>query len=196
MIPQQRIQPLATGVAFLGAKASADIGPLLDREDGGIALQDPSEGLLYQAWSARIVGGTQIVITPASGGDTIWITGSEITECSLAFDQNMTPVIAYVEAGIAKLNWFDVTVNMQVTNVYDDTYKNPRVSLDDKHKLASSTSDVIIAYLRDGNLYYRQQRDRYLTEYLLESVMENRILQKIGMNISNRFQFQIADRIR
>ena len=44
---------------------------------------------------------------------------------------------------------------------------NPRVTLDDKRRGQTSSSDVILAYLRAGSLYYRQQRDRYLTEYLL-----------------------------
>lgn len=189
MIPQQRIQPLASPAAFLGARASADIGWPLDYEDGGIALQDPSAGLLYQQWTGRLLDGTTITLQGSNmESPTTWLTGAGITEFSFTFDQNMKPAVAFVEGGVAKLNWFDVTVNQQVTTSFGDSVKNPRVSLDDKHRLASATSDVIFAYLRNGNLYYRQQRDRYLVEYPLATFVAGR-LNKIGMNVKNRFQF-------
>lgn len=190
MIPQGRLSSVTLFAPFMGARGDSGIGPILDREDGGIALNDPSEGLLYQPWLG-VCDGVSITLSAPNTAPVTWITGAEISEFSFSFDQNMRPAVAYVEAGIAKLNWFDVAVNQQVTTVYDDTYRNPRMSLDDKHRLASDTSDVIFAYLRGGSLYYRQQRDRYLTEYLLASGVQGR-LNRIGLNRQNRMQFELV----
>ncbi|WP_299589679.1 hypothetical protein, partial [uncultured Microbulbifer sp.] len=162
---------------------------ITDYERGGIALQDPSRGLNVQTWRARVLeDGRAIVLDAQQVRASTVITGVNITEVSLAFDQNMRPVIAYVESGTAKLYWYDSSQDAQVTTSWPG-FITPRVSLDDKRQLQSSVSDVIFAYLKDGNLYHRQQRDRYGTEYLLASNVNSPGLVKIGMSRNLRFQF-------
>lgn len=173
---------------FLGGRA-LPVTDIRDYETGGIALQDPSQGLLVQTWRARILNNnTDIVVDADSVAETTLISGTNITEVSLAFDSNMNPAVAYVEDGTAKLYWFDSTLPGQTTTEFPGIV-TPRVSLDDKRPLQSAIRDVIFAYLRDGNLYYRQQRDRYLTEYLLQEDVGSPGLIKIGMNRQLRFQF-------
>lgn len=165
--------------------------PILDRKDrefGGIALNDPSRGLEYQVWRAEIPPSLdKIVISADEVPPFTIITGQEITEVSLSFDQNMEPAIAYVEAGSAKLRWFDSSQSAVVVTDFGPTYKTPRVSMDDKGD-QSGANDVIFAYVRDHQIYYRQQRDRYEIEYLV-STRKVRRLQKIGMTDQYRFQF-------
>jgi hypothetical protein len=190
MIPQERISTVPLPAAFLGARDAPDIGPLLDREDGGVALQDPSQGLLVRRWLG-VCDGTDITLSTAGVEPIVVISDTDITEFSFSFDQNMNVVVGYRAAGIAKLNWFDVVANAQVTTVYGADYLSPRVALDDKHPLASDTSDVIFAYIRGDALYYRQQRDRYQQERLLAGSVPG-ALNKIGMNAENRFQFEFV----
>jgi hypothetical protein len=188
MIPEERLSTIPKGAAFMGARASTDIGPLLDREDGGVDLQDPSQGLLAKQWLG-VCDGSDIVISASGVSPITVVTDSDITEFAFTFDQNMNVTVSYRAGGITKLNWFDIIANDQVTTTWGADYLSPRVALDDKHPLASDTSDVIFAYVRDGALYYRHQRDRYQAEKLLLADMEGRLLRKIGMNTQNRFQF-------
>lgn len=195
MIPEERISSEQLRSAFLGAKNSPDIGPMLDRENGGVALQDPSQGLLVRQWLGT-ASSTQIQISTQGVSPIVVVNDVDISEFSFSFDQNMNVVVAYVAGGVTKLNWFDVMVPGQVTTSFGSLV-TPKVSLDDKHELANDTSDVIFSYIRDGSLYYRQQRERYQTERLLAdatTLEENGIsdprLRRIGMNVNLRFQWE------
>lgn len=187
MIPEYRLSTTAAPDDFLGARNNPLIGPILDYEDGGIGIQDPSAGLLVQVWTGRVSQNAVLLSAPNTPEFT-WLTGESISEFSFTFDQNMKPTVSYIDAGIAKLNWFDLVDNVQKTTTFGAEYRHPRVALDDKHPLASGTSDVIFAYVRSGSLYFRAQRDRYAIEYFLKAdVIET--LRKIGMNTRGRFQF-------
>ncbi|MCO1337134.1 hypothetical protein MO867_22680, partial [Microbulbifer sp. OS29] len=100
----------------------------------------------------------------------------------------MRPVIAYVEAGTAKLYWYDSSAGAQTTSTWPGII-TPRLTLDDKRSTQTSASDVIFAYLNNGHLYYRQQRDRYEIEYRLQENVNSPGLIKIGMNRQFRLQF-------
>ncbi len=159
-----------------------------DHETGGIGIQDPNLGLFVQPWSTRVSeNGTQIIVSAPNTPDTLLYTGTNITEVSLTFDQLMNPTYCFVEDGSTKLRWFDTSLGQMVTTDYGTTYISPKVSLDDKFD-NTGINDVIFAYIRDNILYYRLQRDRYLTEYQVSSSPVRRI-QKIGMTAGYRFQF-------
>ncbi len=177
---------------FLGGRTQL-VRAIEDFETGGIALQDPSRGLQYQTWRARIVKhNTQIVLDAEQVPANVFITGNNLTEVSLTFDRNMRPAIAYVEDGMAKLYWYDAIQSAPVTTSYPGII-TPRVSLDDKRPLQSAVSDVIFAYLKNNGLYYRQQRDRYQQEYLLQANINSPGLIKIGMNRQLRLQFLLRN---
>lgn len=180
---------------FIGGRA---LSLELDRdfETGGVALSDPSEGHLVQVWETYVAPNLiDIVIKDEAGNETIIYEGTDlITEISCTFDQNMRQTFAFVEGGIAKLDWYDTQLGARTVTIYSDI-DNPRVSLDDKRATQMDSNDIIFAYIKNGNLYHRRQRDRYQTEYLLaENVLpdtENSILRRIGLNNVNRFQFEI-----
>jgi len=114
-------------------------------------------------------------------------SGQDITEVSLSFDQLMRPTIVFVEQGIPKMKWFDSTEGGEVVTEYPASYKNPRVTLDDP--IASSAdSDILFFYLKNGDLCYRQQRDRYTIEYTYATEVGIRYLHKVGMTASRRLQ--------
>src|SRR5690606_25942974 len=70
--------------------------------------------------------------------------------------------------------------------------KSPRAVLDDKRSHQISVSDIIIAYIRDNNLYARIQRDRYEIEYQLISTLDpDAILDQIGMGTNWRLHFRL-----
>jgi len=164
---------------------------LLDYEEGGIALNDASQGLQVQTWLLRLDDGGLFYIYPEDGEETLLFTEELALSCSLAFDQNMRPVVAYETAEDSRLRWFDTVANGIVTTTYAGA-RNPRLSMDDKRELATQlgTNDVIFAYLIGNSLRYRQQRDRYLVEYDLGESTRFRRLNNIGMGVNNRFNFQ------
>ncbi len=120
----------------------------------------------------------------------VWLTVPYMTEISFSFDVNMQPVVAFVASGQSYLNWYDSSVNDYITTSLGADITTPRVALDDKRYVATNgyqLSDVILAYIRAGNLYYRQQRDRYGVERLLATNIKPLI--RIGFNRGLRFQW-------
>lgn len=178
---------------FLGARAQV-FPDYIDYMDGGVGIQDPSLGLDYQVWTAEIVEDIvedRIVLSAPTHPATTVYTGDDITEVSLAFDQNMNVCVAFVEAGMAKLLWYDTTVQDMVVTELGAGVSHPRVALDDNREFNLANSDIILAYIKDGALYYRQQRDRYQIERQLSSGPWIALV-RIGMGSTLRFQFQVV----
>lgn len=168
-------------------RVNSTLQPLIDYEMGGRAINDTSAGLQYQLWRVR-VDEDVVYLGPDGGNEQPAFIRPGITEVALAFDQNMQPVIAFTQGGQAWLWWFDGTVpGMVFTSILGAV--NPRVTLDDKRRGQTSSSDVILAYLRAGSLYYRQQRDRYQTEYLLTANPPCGGLATLCMSAGGRLQF-------
>lgn len=167
-----------------------------DYELGGIALQDPSQGSMYQVWECNLyidpetLVGTVTLQAPTVPEFTVWVRPG-VTDISFTFDQNMNPFIAFLEAGVAKYWWFDVLVNEQIFSDLPAGSTAPVATLDDKRRTQTGASDIILAYTRAGNLYFRAQRDRYLVEYLLKAGVTGRAIQ-IGMADVRRVQFEVG----
>lgn len=157
-------------------------------ENGGVALNDPSEDLTKYVWQAWTDGTTITVKRSDLATETVLVTDTSITEVDLTFDQNMRPCIAYVANGISKLYWYDSVRAMQVTDNFVGI-TSPRVSLDDKRRFNVSNSDIIFAYQREDKLCYRVQRERFGVEHILATNTKKRLLWRIGMGRNNRFLF-------
>jgi hypothetical protein len=187
----KRPQRLATAGASLH-----DIffsGTPTDWEYGGIALNDTSQGLMYREWEFRYEGST-IIVVPSEGGNASVVVSdiTGVTELAGTFDQNMNPVVAYVKSGVTKLYWWNASLATpaHVTTSFPGAY-SPRLCLDDKRPSQVDSSDVLFFYLKDGKLYYRQQRDRYETAYALCDIPPRVTrLGRVGMADINRLQIE------
>jgi len=158
--------------------------PLTSKSRGGIALNNPSKGRDYQNWVVSY-DGSDILVAPQGGSTAFTLTVAGVLSVSLAFDNNMNPVIAWMDAVGAKLYWFNnVTF---VTTAFAAT--SCRVTIDDVRDFYNADSDVIFAYTNAGTLYWRQQRDQYATQRTVGSTTG--LLQKVGLNQLNRLQFQL-----
>lgn len=190
--------------AFLGSRG-ATVNPLLDYEDGGIDFNDSSEGHFYQWWRARVVDNT-IVVDADHVEEQVLYTGTEITEVSLTFDQNMRPCLAFVDNGRAYLQWYNTLESRQVITDLGSSVITPRVTLDDKRRIQSGISDIILAYLTEGTLRIRQQRDRFGIEYdptqevpepmrtqYRQQISQSPGIVKIGMGHNERVMFQLLN---
>ncbi len=184
-LPNDRFSPKGV-IAPLRPPRDVDKVPLEAYERGGIAINNASQGLDYQDWVAVCDGSTIDIM--AQNGERLdgFLTGVNITEIDLAFDQNMTPSIAYVEDGLAKFYWYDLTVGDYTTIELPDAV-TPRCTLDDHVvKGSSEFNDVVLFYVRNYSVYYRKLRQRYRTEYLMGTGV--RSINKIGMGVNRRFQ--------
>lgn len=163
---------------------------LYDYEMGGIALNDPTEGLRVQVWNLWLQGDDVVTRAPSYGSDpaTVLFTDTGITELSLAFDQNMNPFVAYVKDGDAKWWWFDTFDSQTKHSFLPSGSVSPRCCMDDKRETQTAANDILLAYVRNNNLYYREQRDRYGVEYLKRLTVDATII-RLGMNHVNRVQY-------
>lgn len=194
MIPENRVSSKPVPSSFLN---SLYLGaPLKGVEWGGKALNDASEGINAKPWTIEYVEPTGDVVVYANGvPKTTLFNRPDVTEVSLAFDRNMQPVVAFVQAGQAKLYFYDSLLpGFKFWETELGAAKNPRVTHDDKRDTQSGISDVIVAYVRDGFLRYRQQRDRYGVEITPAvgrggAPLAMRRLLRVGMNVGARLQF-------
>lgn len=169
-------------------------GRVWDFERGGVGLNDPSLGRDYQDWQVRLVGNT-VRLGPVGGTDVDVFIEANITELSVAFDQNMRPAIAYMAGGVAKLRWFDTSVGYEVTTSYPGA-RSPFLTLDDKRQGQNDTSDILFFYIESDNLYYRQQRDRYQTaRLLLTGVGARASIHRVGMTSNLRLEIVLRDTV-
>lgn len=157
-------------------------------DNGGVALNDPSEELTKYVWKAWTDGTTITVKRDDLDTYHVVLMDTNITEINLTFDQNMRPCIAYVANGISKLYWYDTQQSMQVIDEYAGI-RSPRVSLDDKRRFNVANSDIIFAYQKGDTLCYRLQRERFTVERVLVTNPKKRLLWRIGMGQGNRFLF-------
>lgn len=166
-----------------------EFDPLIDYEMGGVALQNPSQGLDVQLWKLRYHE-QQIKISKTSDPGTeigLFIVPNLI-RLALAFDQNMNPCYAWENGaeGYCNLIFYDTLVGANTVLTFNGI-TNPCLTLDDHRRGETATSDIIFAYVRDGNLCYRQQRDRFDVEYVQTEVQGELI--RVGMSSGSRLQF-------
>lgn len=191
MIPENRLSTTLLPAAYVEQTARPHL--LIDYEMGGIALQDPSQGLRFKLWTVRYNQSTgDVLLSAPAVPESVAFNRPNVTELSLSFDQNMNPFIAFVQAGAARFWWYDPIVSGQV---FEESLIasgiTPRCTLDDKRPTQTGNSDIILAYVRAGSLYFRQQRDRYTVEYLLQAGVVG--LKTIGMNAKYRLQLEIDE---
>lgn len=168
--------------------------PLVSYEYGGVALNDASQGLRRRVWKCEYIESEFIVSADGVAAVSV-LAVNNVAEFDFTFDQNMRVAIAYetivggVGAG-ARFYWFDNTEGDYVTLELGSDAYHPRCALDDNRDYEIGSSDIILAYMMGGTLYFREQRDRYTVERVLAENVGAGLVQ-IGMNNRWRFQFQI-----
>lgn len=163
--------------------------PLVDYEQGGVAIGDPSQGLDLQLWTLREDAGFA-VLQDEAGNDFPIIAIPGATRLALAFDGQMRPFIAWQTITTAQFYRYDSEVSDFVITSLPSGSVDVCATLDDHRAIVQSSADILIAYCRSGSLYYRQQRDRYLVERQLSADVGS--LTAMGMSKANRIQFRLT----
>lgn len=160
---------------------------------GPVQVQNPSQGLLVKIWTLRAEGGKAILSAPGSPTKTLFTRGADIDNINLSFDQNGRPCVCFEEeGGGAHLYWFDPVPNEPV--FMPITGESPRITLDDARPFNGANSDVVLAYIRDGIIRHRRQRDRFMDEYTPTlgpdgPPVEADLLHHISMNSNLRLEY-------
>lgn len=188
MIPEQRLSTQVVEGPFR-LSIIRDI-PFIDYELAGVGLNDPSQGLQVQIWKLEYFRNTgEFVLSAPNYPPTVQFTRANISYVSLSFDTNMNPFISFTENGVSKFWWFNTLTGLQeFAETLIATAQSPYASLDDTRVLQSQNTDIILSYVRAGNLYFRAQRDRYLVEYLLASGVVGQVL-VAGFTTNLRYKF-------
>ena len=190
MLPGNTVSSISITADLLSPDSTVR-APLLDYEQGGVAISDPSQGLQVLTWSCYVPANTNdVMLKPGDGAPVLFAQIAGIIELSFAFDQNMRPVLAYQTLTGIFLYWYDSQAAGYVTTSFGPG-RNPRLTLDDKREFNLPNSDVIFAYIRDDGLFYRQQRDRFTIERQVDSGVSKLSLANIGMNRMLRLQFDL-----
>lgn len=170
---------------------------------GGVGVGDNSRGMYSFVWLAEVLDKNTISLrrvtevgsttTPYPFEETLY-EGADITEVSVAFDQNMRPVVAFVEGGETKVRRYDSLAGSYVVDTYNDAH-SPRVALDGTAHTPLGETDIILSYIRNGVLYARIQRDNYLNEKTIQSgIGDGWFLRHAGMANNNTFQWVLFRR--
>jgi hypothetical protein len=164
--------------------------PFIDYEYGGVAIQDGTKGLRVKVWKGEYIDG-QIVLSADGVPAAPVLSIPGVFDFQFSFDRNMNPFVTYeLIDGTCRFYWFDTLISDFVTTTLPVGSFSPRCAHDDNRDLENATSDIILAYCRGTNLYFRAQRERYQTEHLLDDNVPNGLVQ-IGMNRHMRMQFQL-----
>lgn len=169
-------------------------GRRIDYEMGGAAVGDPSQGLMVQPWRARIVGSDVLLSTPPFESESVLFSAPNITEVSLAFDQNMRPMLAYVQNARAKLWWYDPVPAGYTVLEFPVDARSPYLCMDDKRDFATQfgLNDVLLSCIRGSRLCTYQQRDRFTVEETRKQFVGNAVtIRRVGMNAGNRIQWEL-----
>ncbi len=160
--------------------------PLSQIMNGGIAINDASEGREYQLWET-FYDSPNIKIKPVTGSVEFTHNAPNAISVSGAFDQNMAAVVAWQEDTTSNIYYFGISGYTTLT-VSDTT--SCRIAVDDGREYYNASSDIFFAYTKNDNLYYRLQRDNYNTEYLIGNCGPAKII-SLGLTDKNRLQFQL-----
>lgn len=189
MIPENRESTTPVRGTFIAPDGMSG-SQMIDYERGGIAVNDPSQGLRVQEWMFYYRDGVVYCKADLTAEFAIFAADG-VTALSGSFDQNMRPIVAYLIGKECRLNWYDTLAGTRRDDSFGEL-RTPKLSLDDKRSSQFQASDVIFSYIRDGNLCYRQQRDRYTVERILRSgLSEYAKIISVGMTHGWRLQFEI-----
>lgn len=143
--------------------------PIVSWHWGPVAIQDPSQGLGVKLWTMTTDDSGKLFLSADGVPQFQWYDhGTKVERLGLAFDQNGRPVAVWTDAlSKSYLRWFDPVPNAIVTVEITSYGTTPCVTLDDNRPLNLTASDVILGYINSGQIRYRQQRERFLTEHTL-----------------------------
>lgn len=159
---------------------------LYARDLGPVSLEDTSQGLDIKVWELRYTNSEFIILDTTTSVATSLFSDVGVSWVSLTFDQNGRPFVAYIKSGFVYARWYDPTESEYTIQNLGESQRCFCI-LDARSPTLIPSSDIIVAYTRDGGLYWRQQRDRFLIEYYTGySIPPDNIIAGFGVQDNGR----------
>ena len=189
MLPNNQWSSQAVVDDLLNPRDKKKINATTSSDNGPIAINNTSRGLMAKIWTASYNNVTGL-ITLQDG--TKLFTDVNLKELSLTFNQNGDPFIAFRSGTRIKIWWFDPLLsNYTIKDITSGD--QPFCYLDERRPEFSANSDVFIIYRRAGEIFYRLQRDRFDVEYSTGIVGGTDIvIECFGMAKNNRLQIKYS----
>ena len=156
---------------------------------GPVGINDPSKELNNKFWAAYVDAGDLYLSDTVNLTNTLILSEPDgIAKVALAFDQNANDTYAYItDTGVLKLRFFDSLIPGD-SLVDLGPAQSVTLTMDMKYYPSSDQSDILLYYIRDGAIYCRVQRDRFLIEYATPVTTGASRLLGSGMRADYRFQ--------
>ena len=160
---------------------------------GPVAINDPSKELNNKFWAAYADAGDLYLSDTVDLTNTLILSEPDgIAKVALAFDQNANDTYAYItDLGELKLRFYDSLIPGD-SLVSFGIVQSMTLAMDIKYYPSSDQSDILLYYIRDGAIYCRIQRDRFLIEYATPVTTGASRLLDSGMRKDYRFQVRWA----
>lgn len=202
MLPDNRLVDNVDGLDFsphlLGANNYISRNPLAAYASGGEKYRSaPAMGMYYQTWECRFNPKNNLLTIDAgtlSEPIVLLDTLRNVKRLNFALDLAMYPYVVVDEevgGNIETSFYFHSSLTQQLEKMPLGNVVDAHVVLDETRQVIAYHSDIILAYLKNGNLMYRQQRDRFQTERLLRKGNFERLV-RCGMNVENRLVFEMG----
>ena len=188
MIPGGNLWTASPVISQLLPPADEPYDPLVETVQGGVALNDGSQGRRVRPWTVQY-NSPSILIGDETGAIHATLVRPNAATVSLAFDNNMQYNVAYQTSEGTRWYYFDTLTLTYVDRLFPGT-SSCRCAVDDTRPEYNTNSDVILGYTRNGFLYYRQQRDRYDIEYPVGPAPNGKLV-RIGQSLLYRLTFVV-----
>lgn len=192
MIPGNTLSSTSVVGGFLPPRNAVPV-PLVDYDNGPVALSDTSAGLFARQWRGRYLNDADIVYDAVGVAPVVVYSAPNVTELSITFDQSGRPCFAFVDDAGAHMYWYNTLVGAFEVYTLPSGSVTPKVALDDKREFNLGNSDILLSYVNAGALCMRVQRDRFGTEHVLDPAVGG-YLRRVGMGLNFRFQWEIGSR--
>lgn len=192
MLPQDGQVTSSKQVAgdFVGTRAFQMLDPFYAIADGPAGVNDISLGLRHQVWEAKILSSSIYLSAPTVAPFVVY-TALGLNFVQLAFDISAHPVVIFEQLGNVYLRWFNPATQVYEIKDFGTNIFDPQIAIDDPRPSQANLSDVIFSYIKNGDLYYRQIRDLFNTEYRLTTSGDIIRHPRSGMTNNMRFQFEV-----
>ena len=196
-IPQGRMSTVPEEGAFLPPEHRQRFA-MVSVERGPVAIEDTTQGLVYQDWEMTWEAGWLVVTADNTPVPIQILAATNVQFLNFTFDQSGRIVLTYVNTTSSYLYWFDTQLGQTVLTDLGVGAITPHISLDDKRVAENVVNDMLLWYLKDGvgntyDLFMALQRERFQTEYSMATDVGAPIIAKVGMSDGLRVQLEFVN---
>jgi hypothetical protein len=199
MLPSYLFELDESPPSYLSPDSQSTGSLVVELEDGGFALSDPTQTISGWDWSCTYTpaSGTISLTNQDTAATSVILTGiMNLVSLSFAFDANMRPAIGYTNAaGESYFYYYNSSTEDYSTMTLPAGSTNPRLCHDDKRyqMVLLNITDVLVFYTRLDKVYCRVQREAYLIEHEVATVTPGTVVNKVGMTTGLKLRIGLSD---